>query len=133
VKRGSHPEAAPVTVDEYIARCAPEARPKLEALRAAIRELAPEAEEKIAYGMPAYSLNGPLVYYAAHKGHIGLYPLPEAIEEFRERLAPYKTAKGSVQFPLEAELPLELIRDMLRSRLKAKAVQTAPKGGSATR
>ena len=123
MKRGPGPEAAPGTVDEYIARFPPEVRVKLEALRAAIRELAPEAEEKIAYGMPAYSLNGPLVYYAAHKGHIGLYPLPEAIEEFRERLAPYKTAKGSVQFPLEAELPLELIKDMVRSRLKAKAAR----------
>lgn len=77
--------------------------------------------------MPAYSLNGPLVYYAAHKGHIGLYPLPEAIEEFKERLAPYKTAKGSVQFPLDAELPLGLIKDMVRSRLEAKAAQTTTK------
>ena len=117
----------PASVDEYIARSAPGARPRLEALRAAIRELAPEAEEKIAYGMPAYSLNGPLVYFAAHKGHIGLYPLPEAIEEFKERLAPYKTAKGSVQFPLDAELPLGLIKDMVRSRLEAKAAQTTTK------
>jgi uncharacterized protein YdhG (YjbR/CyaY superfamily) len=122
----------PKTVDEYIAQSAPGARPKLEALRAAIRELAPEAEEKIAYGMPAYSLNGPLVYFAAHKGHIGLYPLPEAIEEFKERLAPYKTAKGSVQFPLDAELPLGLIQDMVRSRLEAKTAKanTKPKKGN---
>jgi uncharacterized protein YdhG (YjbR/CyaY superfamily) len=120
-------ESAPTSVDEYIAHSAPEARPKLEALRAAIRELAPEATERIAYGMPAYSLNGPLVYFAAHKGHIGIYPLPEAIEQFKERLAPYKKAKGSVQFPLDAELPLELIKDMVRSRLEAKAARTDAK------
>jgi len=118
-------QSAPASVDEYIAGSAPEARAKLEALRAAVREVAPQAEEKISYGMPAYSLNGPLVYFAAHKGHIGLYPLPEAIEEFKERLAPYKTAKGSVQFPLDAELPLGLIKDMVRSRLEAKAARTA--------
>lgn len=125
MKGGARPEAAPGTVDEYISQFPPEVRARLEALRAAIRELAPEAEEKIAYGMPAYSLNGPLVYYAAHKGHIGLYPLPEAIEEFKERLAPYKTAKGSVQFPLGAELPLELIKDMVRSRLESQAARPA--------
>jgi uncharacterized protein YdhG (YjbR/CyaY superfamily) len=112
-------EAAPKTVDEYIARFPPEVRAILERLRAVIREEAPGARERIAYGMPAFSLRKDIVYFAAFKRHIGLYPLPAGIEAFKERLAPYKTGKGSVQFPLDRELPYDLVRDIVRARIAA--------------
>jgi uncharacterized protein YdhG (YjbR/CyaY superfamily) len=116
---------APRTVDEYISGFPPEVRTRLEAIRAIVREEAPGAVERIAYGMPAFSSNGDLVYFAAHKKHIGLYPLPGAIELFKDRLAAYKTAKGSVQFPFDEELPLDLIRDIVRARVEGKALKIA--------
>lgn len=106
-----HNEATPEeTVDSYIAVFPPDVREILQQVRMTIREAAPEAEEGIAYKMPAYSLNGPLVYFAGYKKHIGFYPTPSGIEAFPEELAGYKQAKGSVQFPLNQPIPYELIR-----------------------
>ena len=120
----------PATVDEYIAQFSPEVRRKLEALRAAIREAAPEAVEKIGYRMPAYSQDGDLVYFAAFKGHIGFYPLPEALGDFEARLAPYARGKGTVQFPLDEEPPLDLVKDIVRYRLEANARKAAEKAAA---
>jgi uncharacterized protein YdhG (YjbR/CyaY superfamily) len=92
--------SAPTTVDEYIAQFPPEVRAKLERLRAAIHEAVHGAAERIAYRMPAFSLNGDLAFFAAFKNHLGFYPLPAALDAFRERLARYRSAKGSVQFPI---------------------------------
>jgi uncharacterized protein YdhG (YjbR/CyaY superfamily) len=119
------------TVDEYIAGFPPDVRSRLEAMRAAVQRIAPEASESIAYGMPAYKLGGPLAYFAAHAGHIGLYALPSAIPAFAERLAGYKTSKGTIQFPHDRELPLDLVEDILRFRIRENQGRTA--GGKTKR
>jgi uncharacterized protein YdhG (YjbR/CyaY superfamily) len=114
------------TVDGYIASFPPAVREQLEKLRALIRKTAPKAEEVISYKMPAYKLDGMLVYFAGYEKHIGFYPMPSAIAAFRKELAVYKSAKGSVQFPVDKPLPVKLITAMIRFRVqenlaKAKA------------
>jgi uncharacterized protein YdhG (YjbR/CyaY superfamily) len=96
-------------IDEYIAGFPPDVQAVLEKVRETIRAAAPEAEETMAYQMPAFRLNGPLVYFGGFKEHIGFYPTPSGIEAFKEELAIYKGAKGSVQFPLEQPIPYVLI------------------------
>ena len=117
----------PETVDAYIAGFPPGVRATLQKIRATIRKAAPDAQEKIAYRMPAYWQDGPLVYFAAFKKHIGFYPLPDAIGEFAERLAPYTASKGAVQFPIDQEPPLDLVRDIVRFRLESNAAKAATK------
>lgn len=112
-------EAVPTNVDEYIAQFPPDVRRKLSALRAAIKEAAPEAIERISYRMPSYSQDGYLAFFAAFKNHIGFYPLPEALEDFEDRLAPYARGKGSVQFPIDEEPPYDLVKDIVRYRIEA--------------
>jgi len=108
-----------VTVDEYINSFPKQTQQALSQIRDTIRKVVPEAEETIAYRMPAYKVNGkPLVYFAGFKNHVGFYPLPHAIEEFKEDLREYKHAKGSIQFPLDKPMPLELIERMVISRLR---------------
>jgi len=82
----------------------------LETLRATIKKAAPDAEEAISYQMPTFKLKGNLVHFAAYKHHIGFYPTPSGIEEFKQELSAYKGAKGSVQFPLGRPLPLVSLR-----------------------
>lgn len=105
-------------VDDYIALQPVEQRKRLEELRRLILKCAPKAEELISYSMPAYKLNGILVYFAAYPKHYGFYALPTANKEFKERLKPYKTGKGSIQFPWDEPLPKKLIIDMLKFRVK---------------
>ena len=105
------------SIDAYIASFPQETQALLEAMRATIRTAAPDAEEKISYGMPTFFLKGNLVHFAAFKHHIGFYPAPRGIEEFKEELSIYKGAKGSVQFPLDQPLPLELIARIVRFRV----------------
>ena len=112
-RQGSQPGA----VDAYIAQFDPAVQDILNKIRAMILELAPGAEEGIRYQMPGYYLKGPLIYFAAFAHHIGLYPTPSGIEAFQERLAAYKNAKGSVQFPLDQPMPYELIRDIIKFRV----------------
>ena len=111
----------PTTVDEYIARFPEDVRDILTRIRATIREAAPEAEERIGYQMPAYYLNGPLIYFAAHKRHIGLYPTPAGTAAFEAELSAYKRAKGSVQFPLDRPIPYDLIGRIVRLRVAQNA------------
>src|SRR5688572_30711546 len=106
------------TMDEYINTFPDDVRNILNELRQVIKEAAPEAEETINYQMPTFTLNGNLVHFAAFKNHIGFYPTPAGIEAFREELAPYKGAKGSVQFPIDQSLPLPLIRKIVEYRVK---------------
>lgn len=106
------------SIDEYIATFPKDVQDKLESLRKAIRESAPEAEEAISYMMPAFKLNGPLVYFAAHKRHIGFYPTASGISAFKDELSRYKQSKGAVQFPLDEPVPLGLVRKMVRFRVK---------------
>jgi uncharacterized protein YdhG (YjbR/CyaY superfamily) len=129
------------TVDDYIEDFPPGPRKALKRVRTLIKKIAPDAVESIAYGMPAYKLDGrPLVYFAGHAGHLGLYALPKATAAFQERLSGYKTAKGSIQFPYDEDLPIALIEDIVRYRIeenRAKAsarpaAKTAAKKGKKT-
>lgn len=106
-----------MTVETYIEAAPAEVRDTLRAIRNVIRQAAPEAEEKIGWGMPAYYLKGPLVFFAAQKKHVGFYPTPAAIEAFRDRLADYKTTKGGVQFPYDRPVPYDLIAEMVKFRV----------------
>ena len=110
-----------LSTEEYILSFPPDVQEKLQTLRNVIKETAPQATEKISYGMPAFVLNGNLVYFAAFKHHIGFYPAPSGIESFKEELAKYKGAKGSVQFPLDKPLPLELVRKIVTFRVAENA------------
>ena len=110
-------EEAPKSIDEYIAAFPEGIQDKLEEIRRAIREEAPDAKEVISYGMPAFKRNHVLVYFAAHKTHIGLYPTSSGISQFKRELSGYKQSKGAVQFPLDRETPIDLVRRIVRSRV----------------
>lgn len=101
-------------IDSYIAEQPIEARPYLNQVRETIREVLPNAEERIAWGMPTYRGKHNIIHFAAHKKHIGLYPGAEAMEYFAECLSDYKTSKGAVQFPYTKPLPLELIAEIAK-------------------
>lgn len=107
----------PQAVEAYIAGFPLEVRERLNQVRALIRELAPQAQERLGYGMPGYYLAGPLVYFGAFKDHLGLYPTGEGMKIPGVDLSGYKTSKGAVQFPHDRELPLDLIRTLVLARL----------------
>lgn len=105
-------------VDNYISSFPEPVRERLRSIRGLILEKAPDAEEKISYGMPAYRLNKrPLLYFSAFKKHIGLYATPTAQITFKKELSGYKHGKGSIQFPLDKEFPLELIGKIIEFRI----------------
>jgi uncharacterized protein YdhG (YjbR/CyaY superfamily) len=106
------------TVDEYLSGLPKSTRDSMQRLRDVIRQVAPKAEEVISYNMPAFKWNGMLVWYAAYKKHIGLYPRPSGIEAFKDELADYKTSKGAIQFPLEKGIPVSLVKKIVKFRLK---------------
>lgn len=107
------------SVDDYIASFPKETRVVLKDLRARIKRLVPEAEESMSYGMPGYKLNKkPLAYFAGWKDHIGFYPTPNGIEAFEKELAPYKSGKGTAQFPLNKPLPYDIIEKIVEFRKK---------------
>jgi uncharacterized protein YdhG (YjbR/CyaY superfamily) len=108
----------PGNIDEYIADCPLQLHEKLKELRVIIKKAAPVAEEKISYHMPAFYLNGPLVFFAVQKNHIGFYPTPSGVEAFREDLTGYKTSKGAIRFPNDKPLPLQLVSRIVRFRVK---------------
>lgn len=106
------------SIDEYISAFPPEVREVLEEMRSTIHAVAPEATESISYAIPTFDLNGRhLVHFAAFKNHIGFYPVPSALEAFKEELKAYKSGKGSAQFPLGKPLPLDLIRRIVEFRV----------------
>jgi uncharacterized protein YdhG (YjbR/CyaY superfamily) len=105
------------TIDEYIATFPENVQKILQELRAVIKASAPDATEKISYQMPTFFLHGNLVHFAAFKKHIGFYPAPRGIEAFQQELSMYKGAKGSVQFPIDKPLPLELISRIVKFRV----------------
>jgi uncharacterized protein YdhG (YjbR/CyaY superfamily) len=105
------------SIDEYIATFPAETQKILQALRATIKAAAPDADEKISYQMPTFALKGNLVHFAAHKNHIGFYPTPSGIEAFKQELSIYEGAKGSIKFPIEEPLPLDLIRKIVKFRV----------------
>jgi uncharacterized protein YdhG (YjbR/CyaY superfamily) len=107
------------TIDEYITSSPEDIQPILKKFRDAIREVAPQATETISWQMPTFKLNGYLVHFAAFKKHIGFYPAgTSVIEMYRDKLTDYKTSKGAVQFPLDKPLPIDLIKEMVRFRVK---------------
>jgi uncharacterized protein YdhG (YjbR/CyaY superfamily) len=105
------------SIDEYIAACPEDVQEILHALRATIRAAAPDAEEKISYGMPAFAQNGNLVYFAAAKNHIGFYPTSSGIAAFQQELSKYEGSKGAVRFPISQPLPMDLISRIVKFRV----------------
>jgi uncharacterized protein YdhG (YjbR/CyaY superfamily) len=110
-------KAAYNSIDEYIMTFPQEVQKILKELREVIKTAAPEAEEKISYQMPTFYLKGNLVHFAAYKRHVGFYPAPSGIEAFKEELSDYESAKGSVRFPIDKTLPLELISKIVKFRV----------------
>ena len=108
----------PASIDEYISDFPANTQTILTELRQTIQKAAPEATEKISWGMPTFYLKGNLIHFAAHKKHIGLYPGAEAIEYFTKDLQDYKTSKGAIQLPLDKPLPLELITKITKFNIE---------------
>ena len=119
--------ATATTVENYIAGFPPSVQQLLQQMRTTIREAAPEAEEAISYGMPAYKLKGNLVYFAGYAKHIGFYATPTGHQAFEKELSVYKQGKGSVQFPVDQPLPLKLIARIVRFRVKENREKAAKK------
>ena len=104
-------------IDEYINHFPENVKKNLEKIRQIIRDAAPEAQEAISYQIPTFKLNGKnLVHFAAYEKHVGFYPTPSGIEKYKEELAQYKPAKGSVKFPLNKSIPFDLIRKIVKFR-----------------
>lgn len=107
-------------VSNYIASAPRESQEKLAELRRLIRKVAPEASEKISYGMPGYKINGkPLIYFAGYKDHIGIYPTADKLPAELKELEKFRTGKGTLWFPIDKDLPLDLIRKMIKFRLES--------------
>jgi uncharacterized protein YdhG (YjbR/CyaY superfamily) len=109
------------SIDEYISTFPPYIQELLQQIRATIYEAAPQAEETLSYQMPAFKQNGVLVYFAAFRQHIGFYPTQSGVEAFKHKLSDYKTSKGAIQFPLDQPLPLDLIAEIVRFRVKSNS------------
>jgi uncharacterized protein YdhG (YjbR/CyaY superfamily) len=105
-------------VDQYIALQPEAVQEGLQKLRQTIRKAAPQAEELISYGMPGYRFHGMLVYFAAWKNHIGFYVMPDGIEAFKQQLGNYKTEKSAIQFPLDKPIPVKLVTEIVKYRMK---------------
>lgn len=118
------------TIDEYINTFPERVQRILNELRQTIKDVAPEAEETINYGIPTFTLNGNLVHFAAFENHIGFYPTPSGMEAFQKELSSYKGAKGSVQFPIDQALPLPLIRRIVEFRVRENLERKRKKQGS---
>jgi uncharacterized protein YdhG (YjbR/CyaY superfamily) len=108
----------PKNFEGYLKRFPRDVQQRLQKMRLTVKRAAPQAKEKISYGIPAFTLNGMLVWFAAFKNHIGFYPRTSAIAAFKNELAAYKGAKGSVQFPFDKPLPLPLISRIVKFRVK---------------
>ena len=106
------------TIDEYIRSFPPEVQALLEKMRETIHRAAPDATEAISYGIPTFKLNGNLVHFAAFSHHIGFYPTSSGIAAFRKELVQYETSKGTVQFPLDKPLPLDLVEKIVLFRVR---------------
>ena len=114
----SRRELAPKNIDEYVATFSPEVQVILEKIRATIKHAAPEAQETISYKIPAFTLNGILVYFAAFKNHIGLYPPVKGDAELEKSLSICAGEKGNLRFPLDHPIPYDLIEKIVKLRVK---------------
>lgn len=122
------------TIDDYIAGFAPGVREKLEKIRATIADAAPGAEQSISYRIPAFKLNGPLLYFAAFKNHIGMYPMTAGTKaKFAKELSGYEQGTGTVRFPHDRPIPYGLISRIAGFRVKENAAAAKRKSSPTTR
>jgi uncharacterized protein YdhG (YjbR/CyaY superfamily) len=117
-------------IDQYIAGFPEETRNILTKIRMIAREAAPEAQETIKYGMPTFTLTGNLIHFAAYKKHIGLYPAPSADESLNKEIAVYRSAKSSLRFPIDEQIPYDLIKKVIKSRIIEIHRKSKTKSGS---
>jgi len=111
-------QATPESIDEYIAAHPPEIQAILTKIRSTVSAAAPDAQETISYRMPAFTQNGILVYFAAFKKHIGLYPPIAGDANLEKAIAPYAGEKGNLRFPLDQPIPYDLIERIVKLRVK---------------
>ena len=116
------------SIDEYIASFPSDVQEILEKIRTTIRNAAPGAQESISYGMPTFTLNGYLVYFAAYKNHIGFYPAPIGIEKFKNEISEYESGRGTLQFPLDKPIPYDLISEIVAFRVQENLAKAEAKG-----
>jgi len=121
------PGQTPSPVDEYIAGCPRTVQPILRKIRAIVRAEAPEAVEKISYRMPAFFLDGAVIYYAPFKHHIGIYPPVKGDPQLNEVLARHRGEKGNLKFALDEPMPYDLIRRVVQCRLREQQARSASK------
>jgi len=115
----------PKNIDQYIARFSPEVQAILERIRATIRKAAPDAQEVISYQIPAFTLNGALVYFAAFRNHIGFYPPVRDSASLEKAISPYAGEKGNLRFPLDHPIPYRLIERIVKHRVKQNLAKAA--------
>jgi uncharacterized protein YdhG (YjbR/CyaY superfamily) len=120
-------QATPKTIDAYIANFPKDVQQILQKMRATIKKAAPDAEETIKYGIPTFTLNGNLVHFGGYKEHIGFYPAPAGIAEFKNDLAPYVAGMGTIRFPLDHPIPFALITRIVKFRVKKNLAKTKAK------
>lgn len=120
---------APTSIDEYIAACPKDVQKMLKELRKTIQVAAPDAVEKISYQIPTFYLKGNLVHFAAFKDHISFFPTSSGIQAFKKELSVYKGAKGTVQFPLDQPLPLQLVSKIVKFRVAENLKRAEMKSG----
>jgi uncharacterized protein YdhG (YjbR/CyaY superfamily) len=113
-------------IENYIKGFPPKVQTILKKIRKLVKKTCPDSKELFSYGMPGYKLNGkPLVYFAGYKNHIGLYATPQGHMQFKEELSGYKQGKGSVQFPLDGDIPYDLIKRIVE--FKTEVIQSKKK------
>jgi uncharacterized protein YdhG (YjbR/CyaY superfamily) len=117
--------SAPKNIDEYIAAFAPDVQSILEKIRLTIRQVAPDAKEKISYKMPAFTLDGDLIYFAAFKKHIGIFPPVQGDDALAKAIARYRGEKGNLKFPLDEPIPYALIGRVVKFRVKEHRTKVA--------
>jgi uncharacterized protein YdhG (YjbR/CyaY superfamily) len=106
------------SIDEYIATFPADTQEILKKLRSTIKAAAPDAGEEISYGMPTFTMNGKyLIYFAGWKNHVSIYPVPSGSREFNKKIEPYISGKGTLKFPLDQPLPLDLVSEMVRLQM----------------
>lgn len=117
--------ATPATIDEYIARCPEEVRATLQKIRDTVAAAAPGAQERISYRMPAFAQHGILLYFAAFKSHIGIFPPFSGDARLERALAPYRGPKGNLRFPLDAPMPYDLVDRLVRRKVEQNRAKAA--------
>ena len=120
-------QKSPANIDEYIAGFPKDIQLILQKIRETIKKAAPDAVEAISYQMPTFKFHGNLVHFAGYKNHIGFYPIPTGIEQFKAELSVYKQGKGSVQFPLDQPIPYDLISRIVKFRVEENLKKAAEK------